>query len=69
MSRSQIYDFGGHLDQADIDGYAADYRRQQRAAARAEELAIYGGETVTVTAPATYRVTGGRVRNRTQRGA
>lgn len=69
MSVSPIYDFGGHLDHAtDIDVYAADYRRQLKAEARAEELAIYGGETVTFPAPDTIRVTN-RVRNRTDRGA
>lgn len=69
MTVSPIYDHGGHLDHAtDINVYADDYRRQLKAEARAEELAIYGGETVTVTAPDTIRVTG-RVKNRTQRGA
>lgn len=67
MAVSQIYDFGGHLDHAtDIDVYTADHRRRRlAAAARAEELAIYGGATV----PSPHRVAAGAVRNRTQRGA
>lgn len=67
MAASQIYQWGGHLDHAtDLNVYLADYKREQAAAAREEELAIYGGETVTVTAKDTYLVAG-RVRNRRAR--
>lgn len=69
MTVSPIYNFGRHLDHAtDINVYVEDYWRQGPDAARAEEEAIYGGETVTVTAPDTIRVTG-RVKNRRERGA
>ena len=49
-------DWSEHLDDLhDLDEYLPEYRRRQAAEARAEELALYRGPTVTVRA-GRYRV-------------